>query len=84
LTITSNRHNRGPLLILASLRLDPRIEEIQAEPAEAGIDLPEQPPGGGIACRVVLSDCVTGGESGWFCGPCRVPVEDAEPLPFLP
>lgn len=39
-------------------------------------------PTGGVVGSVVITDCVQGSTSRWFCGPVGYPLAEARPLPF--
>jgi hypothetical protein len=73
---------RGPLLIHAALRLDPKGFEFAHS---LGIDiLPEDCPRGGIIGMAELVDCVTHHPSAWWRGPFAFVLANVEQLPFRP
>lgn len=78
-------HHRGPVLIHASKRPDPRIADITAAIWERfGILIPDTLEYGGIVGMATIIDCTQRSDSPWFRGPYGFILRDASPLPFTP
>lgn len=78
-------HHRGPVLIHASKRPDPRMADITAAIWERfGILIPDTLEYGGIVGMATIIDCTQCSDSPWFRGPYGFILRDARPLPFTP
>ena len=77
------RH-RGRLLVHASSRPDPHIDEIRQDIYRRfGIRIPRHLPLGGVVGQVNIVDCVTSSSSRWFSGPVGFLCRRAKQLPFV-
>ena len=76
---------RGPLLIHASKKPDPCIEQLIIGFLHLGIDMPPIPryQYGGIIGIADLVDVVTRSYSSWYAGPYGFVLENARLLPFV-
>lgn len=76
---------RGPVLIHAARRLDPRLPELRVVLFRRfGILLPAVFDLGGIVGEARIVDCVTASDDPWFEGPYGFVLADARPLRFVP
>src|SRR5947207_1988168 len=74
---------RGTFLLHASLRCDPIDQETRERiRAASGIEIPNDPPRGGIVGQVDVVDVVHESISPWFVGPLGLVLVRAKPLSF--
>jgi hypothetical protein len=76
---------RGPLVIQASSRPQPRMREFCDQVANRfGVTLPAEFQYGGAIGVVDVVDCVRSDSSRWFEGPVGWVLANPRPLPFIP
>jgi hypothetical protein len=75
---------RGPILLHAALKQQRQKEITAFLEMATGLEVPKDPPLGGIVGKAKIVDVISKSKSPWFSGDFAFVLEDMQETPFIP